>query len=166
MEAPQASGAPSDSRSRAAFPLQRPHPRVAGQSPLLRHHERVRTARHVQPNAAVAVDGVARVVGPQQLDPLPAQRLLQVLHARLRVVGQHGQVVGRGGQPARPAQRSGRVGGVKPGGEGRAAAGPDEAAVLGAAAGLVDGREEVVGQVERAAGEVGLLGEGRDGGGR
>eukprot|EP00268_Persea_americana_P039331 TRINITY_DN3893_c0_g1_i1.p2 TRINITY_DN3893_c0_g1~~TRINITY_DN3893_c0_g1_i1.p2 ORF type:complete len:117 (+),score=7.49 TRINITY_DN3893_c0_g1_i1:1581-1931(+) len=116
MEGLQASGAPSEPRSRTAFPLQSPHPRVTHKPPLVRHHEGVRTARHVQANPAVAVDRVARVIRPQQLDPSPPQRLLQILHARLRVVGQHGQVVGCGGQPARPPQSRARVGRVEPGG--------------------------------------------------
>lgn len=131
----------------------------------------------MQPDPTVAVNDVARLVGPAQLDAPAAQRLLQGVHARLRVVGQHGHVVRRrsGRGLGRGAQCGLGVGGVEPGGQDGAAAAAVELPRVGIRVGSVVGLgaargfnvvEEFVGEVEGAAGGVGLLREGGDGGGR
>ncbi|KAG6387198.1 hypothetical protein SASPL_152384 [Salvia splendens] len=125
----------------------------------------------------IAVNDVARVVRAAELDSPPADRLLQRIDASLGVVGEHGHLVGGGGQRLGRGFGGGGGaqcgGGVERGDEDGAAAGAVEldggvigvGAVVGVGATCgFDVAEELFGEVEGAGGGVGLLREGGDGG--
>ena len=113
----------------------------------------------VKPYPAEARYGVAGRVRLRNPNAPVPQRVLQRLHALLRVVVRHHRKVAGGGRrrwSGGNLQCGPRVRGEQPRRENRAAA----AAVEGVgAAGLVDAAEELVGEVEVADLGVGLKGE-------
>uniref|UniRef100_A0A7C8ZX62 Uncharacterized protein n=1 Tax=Opuntia streptacantha TaxID=393608 RepID=A0A7C8ZX62_OPUST len=111
-----------------AVSLQLLHPLISDQLPSIGNPKRLRTGQRMKPNPTVAVNDVARRIRPHQLHPFLSHRLLQPIHTRLRIIRQQWHIIRR--RLFVPllllllcsaAERGGRVSGVQPGGENRAA---------------------------------------------
>lgn len=167
VEGPETARAYGKAPSGAVL-LQSPRSAAGRYPPVLRgvRLEPASAREAPEPDAAVAVGGVAGGVLAGELEPARPDRALRAGRASLGVVGQGGELVA-GVRQGVSSECGGGKGGVEPGGERGAATRPggeEEVAATGGAGGG-HGREEISGEVKGAGGGgyVGLLGEGRNG---
>lgn len=156
-----------------AVPLQPLHVHIPNKLSSRIQRKSFRASQRMQSDATVTVHNIASLVGPRQINASLFHGFPQIINAGLRVVGEQRQVHRPGGGSlccfcSCSAEGGGGVGSVEPRGEDRAAAAARQLGrglrggeVSSGASGL-DGVEELFGEVERTARDIGLFGKSGD----